>query len=63
MSRLGIPMYTATQHAYIWVTIEEDGKSSFGRWRGLSCKSIHRTIKKLHPNAHLYFGACVYITD
>lgn len=64
MARTGTPMYSARQHAYVYVTIEKKGEAPrLKRWRGKSCKSIQRSARKAYPGAKLQFGACVYITD
>lgn len=64
MSRTGTPMYRASQHAYVFVTVERKGEPpKIKRWRGKSCKSIQRSARKAYPGARLQFGKCIYITD
>jgi hypothetical protein len=65
MSRYGTPMYAPSQHAYVFITIEEPGKTpKLKRWRGRTCKGIREKAKKFYPkDAHLGFGKCIYITD
>jgi hypothetical protein len=63
MSKYGIPMYSAPQHAYTFVTVVEGSDRKFTRFRGKSCKANRAAAKKRYPNAELAFGKCIWITD
>ena len=64
MSRTGIPMYSPSEHAYTFVTVERGNKVKVVRFRGTSCKANRAAAKKHYPDAtRLDFGKCVWITD